>query len=82
MHQQNAPAAKVLEGHSPSCKVGESEAGEIALKWQPPRLSILTMPFQPNSRCLPILLELVQTEQYSTLLLHYLVKAYPEAQQN
>jgi hypothetical protein len=82
MHQQNALAAKGLKCDSPSRKVSEFKGGEIALKRKPCRFSFLTRLLQPNSRGLRILLELVQTQQYSTLLLDDLVKAYPKADQD
>jgi hypothetical protein len=79
MHQQNALATKVPESDNPAGKLGESKAGEWALKGQSARLSLLTGLSQRSSRCLPTLLELVQAQQYSTLLFDYLVSAYPEA---
>jgi hypothetical protein len=82
MHQHNARAAKGLKCDGPSLKVGEFEGGEIALKRKPCRFSFLTRLLQPHPRGLRMLLELVQTQQYSTLLLDELVKAYPKADQD
>jgi hypothetical protein len=82
MHQQNPLAAKGLKCDRPSRKVGEFKGGEIALKRKPCRFSFLTRLLQPDSRGLRTLLEPVQTQQYSTLLLDDLVKAYPEADQD
>jgi hypothetical protein len=82
MHQQNALATKVPEGDSPAGKLGKSKAGERALKGQSAWLSLLTGFSQLSSRCSPTLLELVQAQQYSTLLFDYQVRAYPKADQN
>jgi hypothetical protein len=82
MHQQNALAAKGLKCDSPSRKVGEFKGGEIALKRKPCRFSYLSSLLLPNSRGLRLMLELIQTQQYPTLLLDDLVKAYPKADQD
>jgi hypothetical protein len=82
MHQQNALAAKVLQRDRPSRKVGESKAGEFALKRKPCRRSFLSRLLNPNSRGLRFLLELVQTQQYSPLLLDDLVEPNPKADQD
>jgi hypothetical protein len=82
VHLQNAPAAELLKSPSPSSKVGESEGGEIALEWQPARLSLLTRLFDAGLSWRPTKLKLVHTEKATTLLLEYLIETYPEADED
>ena len=84
MHQHNPRALEVRERHHRSVKVWKAERGERGSNGNSLRLGFRTgiLCLNPLSEVRDLTGELIQAQQQSTVLLHQLVEAYPNADQD